>query len=666
MHPVIQALAAESRFNFWLGPGCSAGLSSWSEKEALSYLRRINPQADKNATLEEAFAAMTLEARARFLHSAFNGLNWSYVSVAAMAQQDRACAVVLRTIDGVLPRLLAARDLLPPIVNELDGAATAEARESELTLFEFPLLREPDRWREPLARAAGTHPWIVAGIDKLKSPEAALFQRIAAAGTPVYWVPLWDSAAPSEPIRVVPGFDPDSFLFALAHAMTGFLPARLDASQPGESQQQALYAELETLRNASHAGFAEASSALQKLEALDDAQFDARLEAFARARVKRQRLAPMTPNTGGIELYHTAKTVGGRRADRVLALAEEEHQQMPKEGSGFRAVLQAAQGIKILHSRALLRRNAEAQRLYQQAHGMLHALPANEPRSWQSANDVAQMLSDYAATKDPAEAEPIIREAADVLDRARKGGPLKPGEERSLWITQITVWRKHAGRLEGASASQFYKEAREASELLREMKDEFMSEYNLGILAFEEARKNLAAEAELFAEGNRRFEKALALRPESRGLLQMDWGTAIAGLAREREGAESDRYFSAAFDHFALVVDSADQAFAQVQNNWGAFLLVQARKKPGEERERLLSEAWNHANIARGLQPSSAAYNLACIAAERRDWETMTHWLRRSARGPRLPSPSHTDSVTSFNPIREEAWFQQLLRELYP
>jgi len=243
---------------------------------------------------------------------------------------------------------------------------------------------------------------------------------------------------------------------------------------------------------------------------------------------------------------------------------------------------------------------------------------------------------------------------------------LRAAEERSLWTSRITILRKHAGRLEGEAAAKCYKEARESAERLRALKDEFMCEYNLGILAFEEARNNRAAEEALFAEANQRFERALAMKPDSFSLLVMDWGTAIAGLARERQGSEADRYFAESFYRFSAVINTSDQAYAQVQNNWGAFLLVQARMKSGAERERLLDEAWSHATLARGLQPATASYNLACIAAEGRDWETMTKWLRISARGPRFPSPTHTDSVTSFNPVREEPWFKQLLAELYP
>ena len=662
-HPAIQALSAHPKLNFWLGPGCSAGLSPWSEADALRQLRRMNPGVDQKLPPAETFASVKPQVREQWRHSAFNGMNWAYLAMADLAAKGRAGAIVLRGLDGLLPRLLAARDVLPSMFEELNGAVQAAVQPSELALFELPLLREPEKWSDALARAAGSNPWVVIGVDKPTAEERAAIGKLGA----VYWAPLWDEAAPRiANMQAVPGFDPDSFLFALAHAMTGFLPAGFDAAHL-DSIQKSLYAEIETLRTAAHSAFEASGRALDGLEALDDAAFDARMDGFHRAQLKRDRLATMTPNTGGIELYHRAKTVGGRRADRLLALAEDEYRRMPKEVSGFGAALNASQGIRILHDRALLRRHPESLALFQQAHEMLHAMPPGEPRQWSAACDVAGMLSDYAAIKEPpADAEPLVREAVEVLERALNGGPLRPPEERSLWTARITVLRKHAGWLEGDTAAKWYTEVRECCEQIRRLKDEFMYEYHLGILDFEQARKNRAGEEELIEEGNRRFKIALGMNPGSRGLIHMDWGTAIAGVARQREGADADRYFAECFRHYREVSDTADKAYAQVQNNWGAFLLVQARTKSGAEREMLLKDAWSHANLARGIEPASASYNLACIAAERRDWETMTRWLRISARGPRFPSPTHTDSVTSFNPAREEPWFKQLLVELYP
>jgi hypothetical protein len=67
--------------------------------------------------------------------------------------------------------------------------------------------------------------------------------------------------------------------------------------------------------------------------------------------------------------------------------------------------------------------------------------------------------------------------------------------------------------------------------------------------------------------------------------------------------------------------------------------LIEARRKTGPKRESLLTESWKHASTCEEREPAKGAYNLACISAERGDWETMSQWLRISARGPDFPAP---------------------------
>jgi hypothetical protein len=673
VHPAIQFLAGQPRLNFWLGPGCAAGTSGFSEADALRELRRTNPRVKQQATLEETFASIPAEARASFRHAAFNGMNWTYLSIAATVAQDRAGALVMRGVDDVLPRLLASRDIVPPLFDELDKVSgPAAPEESSAALFSLPVLRDPQRWADSIGRLGG-NVWVVAGVSKSPDAEAAVIRQLAGASVTVYWIPLWDEPGPRDAsIQSIPGFDPDSFFFALAHAMTGFLPTGLGATEVGDAEalghamQGALSAEAQALRNSAHEVLLSASTLLDNLNLLDDDTYRARMREFHAAELKKRRLAPRRAGAGGIELFHKARNVGGKRADVLLELAEEEQQmRVPDDGLAFRAVLEAVQEMRILHARALLRRSAEAQSFYQRAHRLLRSLPPQEPRAWQAAVDAAGVLSDWAATREPAEAGALVREAIDLTERALTGGALKAYEEKPLWTTRITIFRKHALRLEGELASGFLNEAKQASERLRLLKDEFMYQYMLAIIGFDEARKNPSREAEQVEAAHAHFQNALELKAESRGLLQLDWGTALATLGGERQGAEADRYFAEAFTRFASVA-SDDKAFTPVQNNWSAFLLVQARRKTGEQKERLLEESWTHASTAEQREPTLAAYNLACIAAERSDWDTMSKWLRISARGPRFPAPSHTDTVTSFDPIRQEQWFQDLLRELYP
>jgi hypothetical protein len=132
-------------------------------------------------------------------------------------------------------------------------------------------------------------------------------------------------------------------------------------------------------------------------------------------------------------------------------------------------------------------------------------------------------------------------------------------------------------------------------------------------------------------------------------------GTAYGNVAKDRSGAQADLYFTRVFQTFERTAQDAE-SLDQIQHNL----------KIGEEREKLLERAWGHAMESEALSPTMGAYNLACIAAERGDWDTMAHWLHISAREARFPGPSHTDQITSFNQVRDKQWFNELLKSLYP
>jgi hypothetical protein len=164
------------------------------------------------------------------------------------------------------------------------------------------------------------------------------------------------------------------------------------------SLQLALAAESESLRRSLEEELPNASSVLQGFADLDDAAFAAKLDEFQRTRRKLAVLVPSNPNTGGIELFHAAKTTGGRRADNVLALAAEQHREMLPRPEKFAAVFAAGQWVGILHARAKLRRPAEAQGFYEEAYRTMNSLPVPvRPR----ASTAHPMLEDWA-TKIPA------------------------------------------------------------------------------------------------------------------------------------------------------------------------------------------------------------------------------------------------------------------------
>lgn len=663
MNTFIKLLATKPRLNFWLGPGCSAGLSYWNESEILAELQRRHPKLAGEATLEDAFFMLDPLQRETFVASTFNAMNWAYLSLAKMIAKNRVGAIVLRNIDGLLPRLLASHDLLPPLLRELDDSSESIEASTSM-IFDLPVIVEPERWRDLIIHAGAGNPWVVAGVTKPLLNEIALLKEISATGTPIHFVTLWAGSKPANmPGQTISGFDPDSFFAGLAQESVGFSPSGFNtALKPEEALQKALCEERESLRNFGNQFLPNSN---QELSSIDDVAFLERLNQMRIARMKMERISPNCRLTGGMEYLQAANNTGGRRADALLAAAEAQHPSKAARTENFAVSVHKGELVKILHSRAKLRRPVAAEPFYEAAYRAILSLPPKEPRQWQVAIQIAPMLHDWAATKQLEEADRLMREAIEILHRPLTNGPIQGFEEAVLWQVQTTILRQHALRHEGMRAREVFAEAIGCVERLSSLGDRFMSEYLLGMIALERARKDREAQDELIAEATAHFLAALPLKESSRGLLIFDWGTAIATIGRERNGSEADALFAQAYTHYASVAEDPT-ASSSVHNNWASFLLVQARKKQGAEREKLLAESWIHANKTEKLNPAKGAYNLACIAAERADWETMSKWLHISARSPIFPAPAHTDSVTSFDPIRNEVWFQKLLGELYP
>ena len=291
MNPLIQKLAASPRLNYWLGPGCSDNLLAMPVKDILAMHLRHHPSDPPPETLEDLAAGLEKEKRANFVNNNFRGMNWAYPCLAALTASGRTGVIVMRNIDGLLPRLLAARDLMPTVLSELGDSG--EATGSGTVLYELPVVKDPERWR---SLASVADPWVVVGVEKPRDNELALLKQFSA---PIHWVPLWNQKAPLG--TSVPGFDPASFFLALAQAAMGYVPERLVAIpfDPGnidESLTQAGYAEIQALREAGKPAMEISRTSLDGLHLLDDDAFHARLRDYDSAERKLRRLSPDYPN----------------------------------------------------------------------------------------------------------------------------------------------------------------------------------------------------------------------------------------------------------------------------------------------------------------------------------------------------------------------------------
>lgn len=78
-----------------------------------------------------------------------------------------------------------------------------------------------------------------------------------------------------------------------------------------------------------------------------------------------------------------------------------------------------------------------------------------------------------------------------------------------------------------------------------------------------------------------------------------------------------------------------------------------------------LEHAKNHFQHAEALQPGSAAYNLACIAALCHRPADAIHWLRSCQTHGTLPSEEHFRTDSNLDPIRDTPEFTAWWAEVF-
>jgi len=101
------------------------------------------------------------------------------------------------------------------------------------------------------------------------------------------------------------------------------------------------------------------------------------------------------------------------------------------------------------------------------------------------------------------------------------------------------------------------------------------------------------------------------------------------------------------------------RAWAHVMS--GNALSDQAKTKAGAEADRLFAEAEKRLSRAELLAPSSAAYNLACLAAIRGLLDEARSWLSKAREGGKLPPPTHLQQDTDLDNVRDTTWFCEFL-----
>ena len=173
----------------------------------------------------------------------------------------------------------------------------------------------------------------------------------------------------------------------------------------------------------------------------------------------------------------------------------------------------------------------------------------------------------------------------------------------------------------------------------------------------------------LFQQAGEKYGKSLEINPRSYKTLT-NWGVL---LNFEAKFIATDDLFTArdlwkkAGGRYAQALEIKPDDYV-AKSNWGIALLLESRAistRPPEEAQILLEHAKNHFQHAEALQPGSAAYNLACIAALCHRPADAIHWLRSCQTHGTLPSEEHFRTDSNLDPIRDTPEFTAWWAEVF-
>ena len=405
-----------SRFNLWLGPDRCPGLH---DVKGLGFQRS----------------------------------NWTEVCVGHLARKNRFPAIVVQYDHPSLVRMLAAFEMLPPLIrNPEDQAGSGEP----LTLF-LPAKLETT-WAEKITGATGKHPWVIAGLNEPSREDCQVLERLAASGAAIYWVTQWSNPVPPAirfAVRKVSGHDSDTFFVALLHALGMFSSVASAPEKVGDDPAAALD---HVLNTACQVFTVAADQVIASWPmafgsgALSDEAFRAQMERSRRLRPALVRLGGENPSRKFIFGTFVAGTsAGGRRADEFLEWSWAAIQDLPP---GFRLMGfdSAEYRIKILLRRARLRTAAAAEPFYQEGQRIIRALdkPAHAAG--------ATLCAAWSELKPQEEANQLIDQAVDIFRRGRRAGA------PDLINAECKMLREHAGRLPPGDAQRYLDAAKACAE----------------------------------------------------------------------------------------------------------------------------------------------------------------------------------------------------------
>lgn len=144
-----------------------------------------------------------------------------------------------------------------------------------------------------------------------------------------------------------------------------------------------------------------------------------------------------------------------------------------------------------------------------------------------------------------------------------------------------------------------------------------------------------------------------------------NWGNALSGLAKIKEGEEAEALFKQSFEKFEQLLKIKPD-YHTALNNWGAALSGLARTKGGEEAEALFEQSSENLMKAEKIKGGTAAYNLACLYALLGEIAESLMWLKKSLKLRLTPSRKCILADSDLDNIKDTDDFKRLMKIYSP
>ncbi len=329
---------------------------------------------------------------------------------------------------------------------------------------------------------------------------------------------------------------------------------------------------------------------------------------------------------------------------------------------------------------------------------------ALDPGSHSALNSCGIALAEWAAVEKPPRCHELFSDSVSKFEAALR---LKPDKHESLsnWGLALSLWSERKTGEEAQSLIAKAVERLEAALRLQPNSADALNSLGTSLIRMAKLSKNDVTDTD-FSNAIEKFERAYRLNPgkaealSNHAITLAEWASQKSGLqadelfraaiakcdyilqrnaryypallcranailnwAKQKSGDEAKSLFADSLKAFERAAQNSPHD-AHVWANWASALIYSAHLSADAEKQGLLDAAIGKCLNAEAIEPGVAAYNLACSYAIKGDKRRAQEWLITSQAHGKLPPRSHLVADLDLISVRDEPWFQELLRPL--